>query len=185
MLLLEVMWQTGGRVSEVIILTPERIGSTSIVLVNLKQSKRIKIGNKTTKVRDVDAIKEVEISESLCDRIKTYCKEHKIIRGDYIFPGNWNTQKHLTRQYVHEIVTKASENAQIFKRGKRNPRVGVRFKGAYPHIFRHSSAMMMLEETGNIMLVKQQLGHSSVSATQIYAFVKETNIKKAISKINW
>ena len=41
-LLLEVLWQTGGRVSEVLELVPEHIGTTSVVLRNLKQMKRLK-----------------------------------------------------------------------------------------------------------------------------------------------
>lgn len=48
-------------------------------------------------------------------------------------------------------------------------RAGVkRWRQMTPHKLRHSYAVLLLEETGNIELVRQLLGHSSVTTTQIY-----------------
>lgn len=184
-LLLELMWQTGGRVSEVIQLKPEHIGVNSIILRNLKQVIRIRKGGALQVHSDKSAMKEVVVSKTLCEDLKYYCKLNRIERGNWVFQSPSNKDKPLSRWAVWYILKLMSEKAGVFHKGKNNPRSKSRFKGAYPHLLRHSSAMKQLEETNNIMLVKQQLGHSNVSTTQIYAYVKDTNIKKAISKINW
>ena len=190
-LLLELLWQSGARVSEAITLKPERVGLTSVVLRNLKQMKRIKVeGGPTdlthyTKVHDDSATKEVEVSKELCQQIKDFCQKNDIEESQWIFKGNMHPERHLSSWYVWWIVTRASAKAGVFRFGKKHPRTGGKFKGAYPHLFRHSSAMHLLEETNNIMLVKQQLGYSTVSTTQQYAYVKSQNIKKEVSKIKW
>ena len=193
-LLIELLWQTGARVSEAITLVPERIGMTSVVLHNLKQRKSL-IGTdgkavrdakgKIVKVKNDNALKEVEVSEALCQKLKAFCTKHSILPGEWIFKGNMNPIKRLSRWYVWYMLTNVSEQAQVFKFGKRNIKTGGRFKGAYPHTLRHSAAMHLLEETGNISLVQQQLGHASVTTTQGYAFIKQTNIKKAIKEVRW
>ena len=193
-LLFELLWQSGSRVSEALTLAPERIGMTSVVLVNLKQKKPLKDSNgktvrdekgKVVKVPDTDATKEVEISESLCTRLKGFCVSNNIMPGEWVFKGNRNPKVPLSRWYVWNIMTKASEVAMVFRFGKKNIRTGGRFKGAYPHSFRHSSAMFLLQETSDISLVKEQLGHSSIVTTQGYAFAKRPKIRKAIKNIKW
>ena len=186
-LLLELLWQSGSRVSESITLVPERIGMTSVVLQNLKQYKRVKSkvpGEQPTRVSNPTAMKEVEVSAQLCIDLKAFCDKNRIPEGEYVFHAD-KGQGHMRRWYVWKMITKASEEARVYRFGKRNIRTGGRFKGAFPHLLRHSSGMAMLEETSNIALVQKQLGHASVQTTQIYAYVKEKNIKKAISKINW
>jgi site-specific recombinase XerD len=185
-LFFELMWQSGGRVQEVTTLVPEHIGMSSVVLRNLKQVKRVKDNTgKTIRVHDETAIKEVEISEDLCNRLKEYCKEHKIDIGQWVFPSNRDKKKPLNRWYVWDILTKASESAMVFAFGKRNPRTGGRFKGAYPHLLRHSCAVHLLDKTDNMELVREHLGHSDISTTQIYAKVKSTKMKKSMKDIEW
>ena len=184
-LLLEVMWQTGGRVSEACQLVPEHVGTTSIVLNNLKQVKRIKgPDEKMIRVHNPDAMKEVEVSVDLCQRIKDFCEKHSIKKGDWIFKSS-HGGKFLNRWYIWDLVTRASEKAQVFKFGKRHPKTGGKFKGAFPHHFRHSLAMFLLEQTSDLDLVRQQLGHSRITTTQIYAYTKTPKIKKAIAAIKW
>ncbi len=182
-LLFEALWQTGGRISEVILLVPEHIGTTSIILTNLKQRKRVP-GQKE-RVHDDKAIKEVEVSADLCAKLKAYCEENKIIKGMWVFPHNRGHAKHVDRFYAYRVISAASEKAQVFKFGKKNPATGGRYKGVAPHIFRHSNAMYLLEETKDIMLVKSQLGHSSVSTTQMYAYTKKPKIKSEIKRLKW
>ena len=186
MLFFELMWQTGARVSEATTLVPEHIGMTSVVLQNLKQSKRVKdpVTGKPKRVSDTTAIKEVEVSESLCNHLKEFCDRHKIPKGEYVFKSNYKTG-HMRRGYAWLILTKASEVARVYKFGKKNSRTGGRFKGAYPHMLRHSNAMKLLEETKDIMIVKQQLGHASVKTTQGYSYVRAPRIRKEIAKMSW
>jgi len=182
-LLFEVIWQSGGRVSEVISLVPEHIGSTSIILPNLKQMKRV--AGQKKRVHDDKAIKEVEVSADLCVRLKAYCEEHKITKGMWVFPHNRGRAKHVDRFYAYRIITAASEKAQVFKFGKKNPATGGRYKGVAPHIFRHSSAMYLYENTQDMSLVQQQLGHSSITTTTLYAAAKRPKIRREIAKLSW
>jgi len=174
-ILLDLLWQSGARVSEALGLVPERVGLTSVGLDNLKQRKG---------KEDPIPVKEVEVTQALCNRIKSFCNANNIKKGDWIFQSNRGTNQ-LSRWYVWWIVNKASEYVRVYKLGKRNRGRPPRFKGAWPHLFRHSNAMYLLEFTGDISLVQQQLGHRSIKTTQEYAYTKRPKIRKAISEMDW
>lgn len=183
-LLLELLWQSGARVTEAIQFRPEHIGLTSVILRNLKQSKRVKTDSGVKKVKDEKAIKEVELSATLCQRLKDYCQKNNIQKGEYVFKGA-SGKGRAKRWYVWWMMTRASERAGVFRFGKNNPRTGKQLKGAYPHSLRHSNATKLLEETKDIMIVKQQLGHASVRTTQGYAYIRRPRIKREIARIEW
>lgn len=183
-LLIELIWQSGARVTEAITLTPERIGSTSIVLRNLKQYKKVKVSGRSRRTHDKTATKEVEVSNALCQRLKSYCDKNKIEEGEYVFKGRIKNN-HLSRFYVWKMLGIVSEYVRVYRFGKKNPRTGGRFKGAYPHALRHSNAMFLLEQIGDISIVKEQLGHALITTTQGYAFAKKPRIKKEVAKIEW
>jgi len=194
-LLFKLLWQSGARVSEAIALLPEHIGKTSIVIHNLKQVKRVKkriknpetskIEVTTTRFHDANAMKEVQISEQLCSELKQFCKDNNIHDGGWVFQGNWRKQEHLSRFYVNRILDKASIDAGIIRFGKRNKATGGRYKGAWPHLFRHSTAMILMDKTSNIRLVQQHLGHASIQTTTIYAQATKGKLREAIDKIDW
>jgi integrase/recombinase XerD len=192
-LLFNTLWQTGGRITEVITMTPEQVGMSSVRIRNLKQRKVLKEDGKVKydkdgkpiKISDKNADKEVEVSRQLCAELKAFCDAHHIPKGDYIFKSNTNEMKHLSRWYCWWLLNKASEKARVYRFGKRNPRSHGGIKGAWPHLLRHSNAMLLLEKTKDISLVQQQLGHSSVRTTQTYAYTKKPEIKKQISEIEW
>ena len=184
-ILLELLWQSGARVSEALTLVPEHIGPSSVVLQNLKQFKRDRQDGKTVRVRDTAALKEVIVSKQLCDNLKVYCKANNIEEGDWVFPSVRTKAKHLRREAVWEMLSKVSAHVGIFRFGKRNPRTGGRFKGAFPHLFRHGCAMFLLDQIGDITVVKEQLGHSMITTTQQYAWARPARIKKLMKDIKW
>lgn len=53
--------------------------------------------------------------------------------------------------------------------------IGIK-KRVYPHIFRHSFATHLLENGAGIMEIKEMLGHSCVSTTQIYTHVSSKKL---------
>ncbi len=53
----------------------------------------------------------------------------------------------------------------------------------YPHLLRHSFAVNLRRKGGDIMLLKEALGHSSVSTTQIYAAFTEGEFKERMRQL--
>ncbi len=168
-LLLETMWQTGGRVTEVLELTPKQIGDDSLILRNLKQ--------KPTS----PPFKQVYITAALTNRLKEYCSKHSLVEGDFVFPANRSKGKHLSRWYAWWIISKAAKASNV----KRvNTRRG-NFSYAWPHLFRHSCAMFILDRTGSTELAQRQLGHARITTTQGYAVLKLEKSRKGLSDLQW
>lgn len=188
-LIVETMWQSGCRVGE-LDLVPERIGSDSLVLRNLKQGTRSRGSDGKMKwVPDPKATKEVIVSESLCNALKDYCVRNGIKKGEYIFTENLNKERPIStrtgQRYLQRMLEKAGEAAMVFKPGKNNPKTGRRYKGPWPHIFRHSNASYLQTERGNLRLIQKQLGHSDVRNTVIYADISTEVIRKELKGVNW
>jgi integrase/recombinase XerD len=169
MLVLETMWQTGGRVTEVLELTPKQVGVDSLVIRNLKQ--------KPTS----PPYKEVYITKNLVSSLKEYINEQHIGEDDFVFLANRTKGKHLSRWYVWWIITRSAKESNV----KRvNARRG-NFTYAWPHLFRHSCAMYILDHTGSTELAQRQLGHARITTTQGYAVLKLEKSRKGLADLQW
>ena len=83
------------------------------------------------------------------DKLK---KSDKI--DDYYFLSRSGKQLHRTN--IGQIVNKVCDE------------LGIDSKKAYPHNFRHTNAVTMLKNTGDIYTVSKLLGHQQVGITEIY-----------------
>lgn len=171
-LLISVVWETGGRVSEVLALVPEHVLDKSIVLDNLKQKRKRKDGKPPQKI--------ITVSPFLSSWIRNYCTKNNIERGQWVFHSEHNTGKRLNRAVAHKMITAASEKAGVFRLGKANMRTGGRYKGISFHVLRHSIATHLLHKGATIKVVQAHLGHSLLASTNMYTNIGIDDVRSAV-----
>ena len=76
-------------------------------------------------------------------------------------------------------------NASAFQRDLKNARVNLGLpKTATPHSLRHSFATHILKNGGDLRIIQELLGHSSLSTTQIYTEVDDISLEKTYKEKN-
>lgn len=151
--LLELMYATGVRVSE---------------LINLRQidllfdMEIIRVFGKGSKERLVP-IGKVAIKWVREYQLKVRPKLVKIGSGDFLFLSRLGRK--LTRMSVYKIVKKYASMAGIKKE-------------IHPHTLRHSFATHLLEGGSDLRSVQEMLGHASITTTQIYTHISNETLKE-------
>lgn len=151
---LEMLFATGARVSEICSLTP-----ASVDLVN----HTIRIYGKGSKERII----QIENSDVLL-AVRNYFTafSDEIAESGYFFVNKLHNR--LTEQSVREIINKYTALS------------GVDIH-ITPHMFRHSFATLLLEEDVDIRYIQKLLGHSSINTTQIYTHVAMAKQKEILA----
>ena len=140
---MELFYQTGIRVSELVDLKKDQFDSSNKTLV---------VFGKGSKERIVPLLPSVLKTATT---YLTYRKELKKIKDtDYLLLTEKGTKVYETLLYrlINNYFSQASEKVK-----------------KSPHILRHSFATHLLSEGADIKSVKELLGHSSLASTQIYA----------------
>ena len=143
---LELLFSTGLRVSELCSLTKEQF------LLN-DDGLRLLVNGKGSKERII----QISTPE-LLRVVKIYCAEYA---EDIQTQGAilYNRNRHpLTPQSVRRIINKYLQRIHIEAH-------------ITPHMFRHTFATSLLEAGMDIRYIQSLLGHSSISTTQIYTHV--------------
>jgi integrase/recombinase XerD len=150
--ILELLYASGLRVSELVNLTLERIDfDNRIVRVTGK-------GNKT---------RLVPVGKKACDAIQLYLEKERpeMVRkktGSEVFLSARGTK--LTTVRIWQIVKTCAKNAGI--------EINV-----YPHLLRHSFATHLLSNGADLRIIQEMLGHADISTTQIYTHVDQQRLK--------
>jgi site-specific recombinase XerD len=156
-----IMYTTGVRVSELI--------SIRGCDISLSNPKTIIIHGKGRKVRHVPIVKQV------APILERYLKENKCLfpqrLDEYIFLNHSGDM--FTRQGVNYIISKYAQMARTV-----DPSIVP--QDCSPHKIRHSSAMALVEEGVDLIIIRDLLGHSSVQTTEIYAKVSSAKRRRAI-----
>ncbi|MDR2964306.1 MAG: tyrosine-type recombinase/integrase [Treponema sp.] len=152
--ILELLFATGARVSEVCSLRAESIS------VN---DGYIKIYGKGSRERVIQ-IENKDVIKALSNYEKAFL--NCIISTGYFFINRLNNR--ISEQSVRLMVKRYAKMADCNK-------------SVTPHMFRHSFATLLLEENVDIRYIQKLLGHSTITTTQIYTHVSTAKQKEILA----
>ena len=156
--MLELMYGTGLRVSEIV-----NLNTTDIDLTNCL----IRIMGKGNKERDVP------LGEYSIYYLNLYLEKRKEmlknVSCDKLFLNNHG--KGMTRQGFFKNLK------QILKEKGLNPEVS-------PHTLRHSFATHLINHGADLRSIQEMLGHSDISTTKIYTKVSDDKVKEDYNKFH-
>ena len=151
------IYGSGLRVSEICNLRVEDVDSKSMRLF-IRQSKMQKDRYTILSKRGLNALRR-------------YWKIFKPSNPDhYLFPGRWN-KGHLQHGWVEKMV-------KIYR-----DKAGITTPGTV-HTLRHCFASHALEDGVEVLYIKQLLGHTSFSSTNVYLHVSKTKVYQIDSPVD-
>jgi len=148
---MQLMYNAGLRVGEVVALKPEHID-----LLNGQIEVREGKGGKD---RIVPAL------NGLPDDLGDWMDRRP--ESEWLLPTSKGTQ--TTTQHLRRSVKRYAEKAGIEE-----------IERVSPHTLRHTFATDLLEYCGNIRKVQKALGHSDISTTMIYTHVTDADLHEAM-----
>ena len=162
--ILEILYGTGARVSEIVGLNTGDFGKT---ILDEAEIVTLKLRGKGSKERMVPL---GSFAKSALDnylvrlRPQLVAKSKESRSNSALFLNSRGTR--LSRQSAWQIVIAAADACDLS--GK-----------VSPHVFRHSYATHLLDGGADIRVVQELLGHSSVTTTQIYTLVTIDKVREA------
>jgi len=151
-LILDLMWSTGARISEVLSLKPSSFFNKEYGFMVKLNTVNHKPGRPKETNRRSRNERYIPITDTqLLDRIQVYLTEHHIKGNARCFPYVRQT----VNRHIHALVE----------------RVGGAPFSISSHTFRHSFAIHLLLNGRPIKIVSQLLGHQSIESTEIYTNV--------------
>jgi len=142
--MIELMFATGLRVSELCSLNTEHIDLSNGNIRIMGKGKReriLQVGN-----------------PEVISILKRYAKENTVHKHETEFFFTNRLSSRISEQSVRFLIKRLCVKAKV----------GYRIT---PHMFRHSFATLLLEEDVDIRYIQRMLGHSSIVTTQIYTQV--------------
>ena len=106
----------------------------------------------------------VPVTISLIDELNLYLNLRASLKSELTFLLLTTTGKKMYPSLVYKIVKKYLSLVSTME--KRSP-----------HVLRHSFATHLLNEGANLQSIKELLGHSSLSATQVYTHTSLDKLK--------
>ena len=157
--LLEVLYATGLRVSELVAL-PESAARRDQRMLDVRGK-----GGRERLVPLNNAAKR-----AMADYL-TLRDEAKLGRSKWLFPS-FGEAGHLTRQhFARELKSLASA-------------AGLKSTRVSPHVLRHAFASHLLQNGADLRVVQTLLGHADISTTQIYTHVLAERLKSLVRDLH-
>ncbi|KIZ48081.1 MULTISPECIES: site-specific tyrosine recombinase XerD [Rhodopseudomonas] len=163
--LLEVLYATGLRVSELV----------SLPLAAARRDARMIVvrgkGNKERLVPLNETSKQAMASYLAATEMLRKEKKSNASAGKWLFPSSGESG-HLTRQHFARDLKELAFTAGL------PPRL------VSPHVLRHAFASHLLHNGADLRIVQTLLGHSDISTTQIYTHVVEERLKSLVRDLH-
>ena len=159
--ILSMLFSTGMRVSELCSLSRDKIDAQRGEMSVLGKGRKIRLvfmSDEAKKHISDYLAKRTDVDEALFIRIPKSDKFGK------------DSNLRLTPRSIQRIVKKHATKA------------GIMGKKVSPHTLRHSMATDLLRNGADIRSVQAMLGHSSVTTTQIYTHVTDTQLREVHKK---
>ncbi len=151
--LIEVLYSTGVRISELV----------NLKLSDIDSKKRmLRILGKGQKERNVYFTSKVE--KSLDEWIDLIPND-----SEFLFPSR-SVLGHITRDSVNKILADIASN------------LGLDRKKLSPHKLRHAFATHLLQKGADIRVIQELLGHSNISTTEIYTHILDSETLESVNE---
>lgn len=152
--ILELMYSTGARVSEVVALDLDEVDDSGLLRVRGKGSKEriVPVGSFAAR--------------SLNSYLVRTRPELARLRGERALFLN-KLGGRLSRQSIWEIIQKAGRACNL---------------EVSPHSLRHSFATHLIEGGADVRVVQELLGHASVATTQIYTLITVDTLREVYAQ---
>ena len=158
--LLEVVYATGLRVSELVALPAASARRDQRMLV---------VRGKGGKERLVPLNQAAKCA--MADYLKLRAETERDTQSKWLFPS-FGEQGHLTRQhFARELKTLGAAS-------------GIAPQRLSPHVLRHAFASHLLHNGADLRVVQTLLGHADISTTQIYTHVLEERLKALVRDLH-
>ncbi len=152
LLLLEMLYDTGCRVSELVHIKLKDVNKTE---------KNIRVKGKGNKERIV------YFGEYTLDTLNLYLLDREELlngkKSEYLFVAKESSS--LTTRRIAQIINQVIEEVEIKNK-------------ITPHTFRHTFATHLLNHDADLRSVQELLGHSSLSTTQVYTHVSNERLRQ-------
>jgi len=163
--LLEVLYATGLRVSELVALplSASRRDARMIVVRGKGNKERLVPLNEASRQAMADYLAAIEALKP--------DKKKNAAASKWLFPS-FGESGHLTRQHFARDLKELASVAGIA------PRL------VSPHVLRHAFASHLLHNGADLRIVQTLLGHTDISTTQIYTHVVEERLKSLVRDLH-
>lgn len=163
--LLEILYATGLRVSELVALplSAARRDARMIVVRGKGNKERLVPLNETSKQAMTDYLAALEETQRAQKKSSAASK--------WLFPSSGESG-HLTRQHFARDLKELAAAAGIA------PRL------ISPHVLRHAFASHLLHNGADLRIVQTLLGHTDISTTQIYTHIVEERLKSLVRDLH-
>ena len=155
--LLETMYATGLRVSELVNLTGDNLHLDMGFIQTLGKGNKERI---------------IPIGDVAIDWLNIYFKQ---VRNKLVKDSN---EKHVFVNAHGRQLTRQG----VWKNLKQQVRAAGINKNVTPHTLRHSFATHLLENGADLRIVQELLGHADVSTTQIYTHISKKRLQDIYNK---